>query len=332
MRAQVALKLAVLASALCAVSSAENFLGVVQSALFGDESSSSSGDASTAAEAGPSTTAVSSTAVDDSTCVYDWASLSCTPTDSCSLQYQLGDLTPSQACRLNEETDTAKVPQQFHLAYAGDTAGSGMAISWTTFALESDPTLWLGSSEASLTVSADAEITTSSYYKEDDYALYSYHAVITGLTANTQYYYKVGSASNSSFQSGVSTFTTARASGDTSSFEMAIYGDMGADANAVASNQYVNAMVGDVDFIYHLGDVSYADNAFLTATTVFGFFYEETYNRWMNSLTNIMRQVPYMVLVGNHEAECHSPTCLLSNTKKDQLGNYSAFNSRFRMP
>ncbi|RLN77970.1 hypothetical protein BBJ28_00025712 [Nothophytophthora sp. Chile5] len=91
-------------------------------------------------------------------------------------------------------------------------------------------------------------------------------------------------------------------------------------------------IVAGVDFIYHLGDVSYADNAFLTATTVFGFFYEETYNRWMNSLTNIMRQVPYMVLVGNHEAECHSPTCLLSNTKKDQLGNYSAFNSRFRMP
>ncbi|KAG1697990.1 hypothetical protein DVH05_015474 [Phytophthora capsici] len=49
-------------------------------------------------------------------------------------------------------------------------------------------------------------------------------------------------------------------------------------------------------------------------------------------MTNVMRQIPYMVLVGNHEAECHSPTCLLSSDKKDQLGNYSAFKSRFHMP
>ncbi|KAE8961019.1 hypothetical protein PR001_g30178, partial [Phytophthora rubi] len=65
---------------------------------------------------------------------------------------------------------------------------------------------------------------------------------------------------------------------------------------------------------------------------VFGFYYEQVYNKFMNSMTNVMRQMAYMVLVGNHEAECHSPTCLLSKSKKDQLGNYSAFNSRFRMP
>eukprot|EP00644_Phytophthora_capsici_P009442 jgi/Phyca11/106993/e_gw1.13.285.1 len=207
-----------------------------------------------------------------------------------------------------------------------------MAISWTTFALDKDPAVWLGRTEGKLKKVTSVNIETKSYYKDDDYALYSYHAVVTGLKANTEYFYKVGNAANKHFQTGVNSFTTARASGDTSPFTIAVYGDLGADDNSVASNKYVNGLVDEIDFIYHVGDIAYADNAFLTAKNVFGFYYEQVYNKFMNSMTNVMRQIPYMVLVGNHEAECHSPTCLLSSDKKDQLGNYSAFNSRFRMP
>ncbi|KAG7399180.1 hypothetical protein PHYBOEH_009538 [Phytophthora boehmeriae] len=240
--------------------------------------------------------------VDDDVCVYDWSSLSCTPEDSCSLQYQFGDTTPSQACRVTDSGDTAKTPQQFLLAFAGDEAGT------------------------------DAKILTKSYYKDDDYELYNYHALVDDLEPNTKYFYKVGSAGDAKFQSSVSSFKTARSSGDSSPFTVAVYGDLGADDNSVATNKYVNSLVDEVDFIYHLGDVAYADNAFLTAKRVFGFYYEQVYNKFMNSMTNVMRQMAYMVLVGNHEAECHSPTCLVSTSKKNQLGNYSAFNSRFRMP
>ncbi|OWZ03753.1 Calcineurin-like phosphoesterase, partial [Phytophthora megakarya] len=63
-----------------------------------------------------------------------------------------------------------------------------------------------------------------------------------------------------------------------------------------------------------------------------GFFYEEVYNKWMNSLMPLMSRVPYMVLVGNHEAECHSPRCQLSRKKMKALGNYTAYNTRFKMP
>ncbi|KAJ8527468.1 hypothetical protein ON010_g14794 [Phytophthora cinnamomi] len=280
MRADSLLRAAVIASVVCSVTSAEasGIFDKVKN-LFHRHNSSAASDST------------SGSAVDDSTCVYDWASLSCKPEASCAIQYHFGDVTPSEACRCG-----------------------------------------LASSENDLAPVKDATIETKSYYKDEDYSLYSYHAIVTSLKPNTKYFFKVGSATSKKFRSAVSSFTTARKSGDDSPFTVAVYGDMGADANAVETNKYVNGLVDKVDFVYHLGDVSYADDAFLSAKTAFGFYYEQVYNKFMNSMTNIMRRMAYMVLVGNHEAECHSPSCLLSDSKLDQLGNYSAFNSRFRMP
>ncbi|ETP06984.1 hypothetical protein F441_16682 [Phytophthora nicotianae CJ01A1] len=300
MRTQLVGRLAVVLS-LCFIATSANPSGVLDKVknLFRQDASSES----------------SRSAVDDSACVYHWSSLTCKPEASCSIQYHFGDVTPSDACRVSSTSDSTRIPQQFHLAFAGKVAGTGMTIS-----------------ESKLTIVKDATIETKSYYKDDHYELYSYHAVVGGLKPNKEYFYKVGSGSETKFQSAVSSFTTARKSGDKSPFTIVVYGDMGADDNAVETNKYVNTLVGKIDFVYHLGDVSYADDAFLSAKTAFGFFYEQMYNKFMNSMTNIMRRMAYMVLVGNHEAECHSPACLLSNEKLNQLGNYSAFNARFRMP
>ncbi|KAE9010370.1 hypothetical protein PF011_g9855 [Phytophthora fragariae] len=49
-------------------------------------------------------------------------------------------------------------------------------------------------------------------------------------------------------------------------------------------------------------------------------------------MMSLMSRVPYMVLVGNHEAECHSPRCQISRKKRNALGNYTAYNTRFKMP
>lgn len=55
--------------------------------------------------------------------------------------------------------------------------------------------------------------------------------------------------------------------------------------------------------------------------------------RYMNWLQNISAVMPYMVLPGNHESECHSPVCLAEETKYAKpLSNFSAFNSRWSMP
>ncbi|CAI5704969.1 unnamed protein product [Peronospora farinosa] len=301
MRLPTAVKLAVGASALCSITSAKstgfksNFLSFFSTNDVADENANKADQFS----------------IDDRTCVYKWYSLSCEPKDKCSTQYQFGDVTPSQACRVTRTGDHTKIPQQLHVAFAGEKAGTGMAISWTTFALSSSCVDW--SKRIHNRSSKDCED-------------------LTELERNTEYFYKVGSSTNTKAQSAVSSFKTARSSGDESPFVVAVYGDMGTDANAVAANKYINNLAGKVDFIFHLGDISYADNDFVTVATIFGFFYEEIWNKFMNSMTHVMRQMAYMVVVGNHEAECHSPTCLESTIKKDQLGNYSAFNARFRMP
>eukprot|EP00644_Phytophthora_capsici_P009441 jgi/Phyca11/533399/estExt2_fgenesh1_pg.C_PHYCAscaffold_130105 len=100
-----------------------------------------------------------------------------------------------------------------------------MAISWTSFALEKSPSVWIGTSEAKVKLVKAAKVETKTYYKDDKYTLYNYHAVVTGLEPNTEYFYKVGSATEKKFQSSVSSFKTARESGDESPFTVAVKKD-----------------------------------------------------------------------------------------------------------
>jgi acid phosphatase type 7 len=271
-------------------------------------------------------------AAHDTTCVFKLSKLSCQPSDVCSFQFKLGDLTPSQSCRV-KKTTAGGVPQQVHTAFAGTTPGTAMTISWTTFTKLSDPVVWIGTTPTSLELS-DAVPSIVTYYSDDKYSLFNYHATVTGLTPHTVYSFQVGSQATAEDRSDVSTFTTARATTDDDEFDIAIYGDFGVGASSQPTVDYVNKnLPGKVDFVFHVGDISYADNAgVLTASEAVGFFYEETYNAFMNLISPVMSSVPYMVLVGNHEAECHSARCLLSSSKKDQLGNYQAYNARFKMP
>ncbi|KAL4151101.1 hypothetical protein PRNP1_010487 [Phytophthora ramorum] len=270
--------------------------------------------------------------VDDTICAWSWAvtSLGCQPSTLCKYNYNVGDLTLSESCRVKEGVNY--YPQQVHLAYAGETAGTGMTVSWATYEAVSDSSLWVGSSKDSLTL-VDTTVESANYYHDDTYDMYHHHAKVSGLSPHTKYYYKVGSKAQTTYQSDVHSFVTARSASDTSTFNVLIYGDAGDGDNSVSTLTYANTLTSDdVDLIYHVGDISYADDDYLVATQTAGFFYEEVYNKWMNSLAPVMSTIPYMVLVGNHEAECHSPACQLSQTKKNMLGNYTAYNARFKMP
>jgi acid phosphatase type 7 len=75
----------------------------------------------------------------------------------------------------------------------------------------------------------------------------------------------------------------------------------------------------------------YADDAFLHAAV--SFEYEAAWDEYMEQVESFASGcAPYMVAPGNHEAECHSPACLTSPSRAKALGNFSAYNARFRMP
>ncbi|POM64392.1 Calcineurin-like phosphoesterase [Phytophthora palmivora] len=268
--------------------------------------------------------------VDDNTCYRTSVLGTCEPKSLCEYNYNIGDLTFDQSCRVKDGVNF--YPQQIHLAFAGKKAGTAMTVSWATFEDVPDSSVWVGESEDTLEL-VDTPVSSVSYYSDKEYNLFHHHALVTGLTPRTKYFYKVGSRGDDKFTSDISTFMTARPATDESTFNALIYGDLGDGENSVATIANINKLTSkDIDLVYHLGDISYADDDFYRPNQAAGFFYEEVYNKWMNSLMPLMSRVPYMVLVGNHEAECHSPICNISKKKKMALGNYTAYNTRFKMP
>lgn len=96
--------------------------------------------------------------------------------------------------------------------------------------------------------------------------------------------------------------------------------------------QLIGTMQADIDVFIHAGDVGYADDSFLHMSCMLEFCYEAAFDNWMTSMESVTESKPYMVAVGNHESECHSPACLASEHIKAQLSNFTAYNARFSMP
>lgn len=241
------------------------------------------------------------------------------------------------------------VPEQVHIAYAGrDTNGMplGMAASWFTRDETSDSTIQFGISIDALTQTA-----TGSHVSYMSGKGYHSHVEMLGLQMGMRYHYRVGSASANTW-SNVFSFKTASAAQDTP-FSVSIFGDMGYKGSkdrpmivsghwdilnnwsAVESRTILERLKDSevVDFIWHLGDIGYIDDSFLhTDAALLKFTYEETYNSYMNWIENLTSALPYMVLPGNHESECHSPACVADPFIGRKLRNFTAYNSRWHMP
>jgi len=104
-----------------------------------------------------------------------------------------------------------------------------MTVSWCTYNKLLDAYVWFDRSNESLAQNVSAS--TFVYYTDAKYSLYTYHATIENLKPNTRYYYRVGGQSdevgNPSYFGKVYSFTTARSSDDTSTFNVAMFGDLG---------------------------------------------------------------------------------------------------------
>ena len=233
-----------------------------------------------------------------------------------------------------------------HIALAGP---GGMRVSWRTQNTSTSACTY-GLSSASLNLTAVGAAAAVNYMPGHGY----HHTVkLTGLAPSTTYFYRCGNASNPSGLSPIASFKSAPpAAAPGGSFAALVFGDMGwlgskergspipvggLDANwsATLSRELMETgrKEGSYDLVFHVGDIGYQDDAFGYLDSLLNFTYEPSLDGYMAWLENVTAAIPYHVVVGNHESECHSPACLLD---LDGLGlylnNFTAYNARWAMP
>lgn len=213
------------------------------------------------------------------------------------------------------------MPTQVHIAYAGATPGSGMAVSWVTAGPTATTTVRYGASPSGLTTNVTG--TTAL-----DYESWVHHVVLGGLTPATTYYYTAGDAAGG--WSSVTSFKTAPAAGAEFPAAVAVFGDMGIWGYSNATFADLARLGGAVDFMYLVGDGSYADDDFLHDPI--SPQYAATWDGWFTELQPYAATTPFMTLPGNHEAECHDLFCFTNETMRLAFANFTTYNARYRMP
>mmetsp|Transcript_10733 Transcript_10733/g.19436 ORF Transcript_10733/g.19436 Transcript_10733/m.19436 type:complete len:453 (+) Transcript_10733:45-1403(+) len=244
------------------------------------------------------------------------------------------------------------VPSQVHLSLGGavDSSGvsTGMYVMWKTDGQPSS-TVRYGTSEDDL--SEQAQGSSKSYL---DGHGFHHTALMENLSCDLEkIFYQVGDEADG--WSEVFSFKRAPCASSGTAFSISVFGDMGYldsdlrppkiphgddpyhGLNKVWSATYSRNMLeslknsGDIDWVFHVGDIGYVDDSFASAPLKFT--YEEVYDGYMDWLQNLTSTMPYMVAPGNHESECHSPACIAQELKYGRhLRNFTAFNERWTMP
>lgn len=207
-------------------------------------------------------------------------------------------------------------PKHLHISLAGP---DGMRVAWKT---DAKPKSCTANVE---TIRAHADKIVQ--YLDG----HGYHGVATlkGLVPGQRYVYQVvcdGVASDSK--------VFALPKPDLDKFSMLVIGDMGTHENghAVDSKKRIDALLDSVDLSTIVGDIAYADDAFMHKANTPYFTYEAVYDQYMEWMENVMSTKPFMTAVGNHESECHSPNCVASAAHHNALRNFTAYNTRWHMP
>ncbi|CAI0560318.1 unnamed protein product [Linum tenue] len=189
-----------------------------------------------------------------------------------------------------------------------DSSGTSMKVTWVS-----------GSEESQVVQYGDGQATESeaTIFTRDDMCTsvlpspakdfgwhdpgYIHSAIMTGLKPSSSYSFKYGSASAG--WSDEIKFKTPPAGGS-EEVRFLAYGDMGKAPRDPCAEHYIQpgslAVVealmkevdsGDIDSIFHIGDISYAT----------GFLVEWDY--FLQLISPIASKVPYMTAIGNHERD-----------------------------
>ncbi|GAA5873771.1 hypothetical protein JCM1840_002068 [Sporobolomyces johnsonii] len=261
-------------------------------------------------------------------------------------------------------------PLQHHLAFAGST---GMTVSWASFNQIQNPTVWYGTDPANLTMKASSN--ESATYPTS--RTYDNHVALTGLKPATKYYYKVSYTNTpAAAYRPLYSFTTSRAAGDMTPFTLASFADLGLMGMDGLSTK-VGSISGDMttalgvndtntiqsllelkdsyEFMHHYGDIAYADS--FLGEAISGYFgtdnastqptqeqvatqYESFLEQFFDQMQPVTAEKPWMVSVGNHEANCDeggttdSQTGMVYNASYCVEGqtNFTFYQHHYRMP
>jgi len=221
------------------------------------------------------------------------------------------------------------IPSQVHIALAGKNnngIANTMAISWSTINDTNQHLVKYG------TESGDYTLVSTGYSKQY-YKTFHHHTVLSpSLKPNTRYYYIVGDE-NDGFSKEFSFLSPQTTIDPNESFQFLVYGDLGVwYSHDTMSYIKKEVNTGEIDLIVHAGDIGYADDAFLHRGCMIKSCYESTWDKYMDLVEDWTSKIPYMTAPGNHEADCHDTDCLNDPIKQQKLSNFSAYNSRFRMP
>lgn len=186
-------------------------------------------------------------------------------------------------------------PRHVRVAY-GRQPQTELSVSWTSEDNISPAVLQLGTrpgvydlpnitAAAPLTyLNSDLCATSSSW----SHPGYFHHALATGLKAGTRYYARPTQAGAAGAETS---FETGKPRGGFVPTRFAFISDMAMSGGngGVKTVERVEARIPELDFLIHIGDISYGCGS------------TSTWETWFNTAQRLTSRLPYHVSIGNHE-------------------------------
>jgi acid phosphatase type 7 len=213
-------------------------------------------------------------------------------------------------------------PEQVHLSFFSPVTNT-LAVTWRTAdECAGSRLFWSGAKFANSALAGVANVTADhrTYHVKGGYT----HSAVTGQDVKPGqplFYCVTGDGQRDA--SEVFETRQARARDSIASFKIAMKADEGIK-NSEHTIPRVNTLVKDkkIDWIYHVGDISYANDYARTDPHI----YEHVWNEYMGRIQPQASALPYMTCPGNHEDSCSNHECNV------YAKNFAAYRNRFTMP